>query len=369
MAHQKHPRLARRPLGHYAPVEFSLVGTTCARIDGLLGELRTDLRDRFNVLTVMGSHADDLPGKFTQMGTKRLHREPAVRTEFDDRMTGADLALVNGNHFPAARQIVFIDPAKAGTLERRREQLTDVAMIVLCPGQAGLPEWLQEHLARQEGARPPVRCEWQESKGRIGAYVTAAAEAVTPPLKALILAGGKSTRMGEDKASLVYGENGVTELERMTEMLEDLDLDVHLSVADAEDRPESSLPKLADRFPGMGAFGAILTAHLHDPTAAWLVLACDLPLLTSPSVVKLIENRDTRRVATALQRPGGPFPEPLVAIYEPRAYARLLQFLALGYACPRKMLINSDVRVIELADGTPLTNANTPEERSTILGR
>jgi molybdopterin-guanine dinucleotide biosynthesis protein A len=41
--------------------------------------------------------------------------------------------------------------------------------------------------------------------------------------------------------------------------------------------------------------------------------------------------------------------------------------LSMGYACPRKLLINSDVKVIDATDDRPFTNANTPEERERVL--
>ena len=55
------------------------------------------------------------------------------------------------------------------------------------------------------------------------------------------------------------------------------------------------------------------------------------------------------------------FVEPLITIYEPKAYPVLLQYLAQGYSCPRKMLINSDVEIIEVDDSL-IRNINTPEE-------
>ena len=55
------------------------------------------------------------------------------------------------------------------------------------------------------------------------------------------------------------------------------------------------------------------------------------------------------------------FVEPLITIYEPKAYPILLQYLAQGYSCPRKMLINSDVEIVEIDDAF-IRNINTPEE-------
>ncbi|MEZ4985561.1 MAG: hypothetical protein R2795_11085 [Saprospiraceae bacterium] len=40
----------------------------------------------------------------------------------------------------------------------------------------------------------------------------------------------------------------------------------------------------------------------------------------------------------------------------------MLEFLAQGYSCPRKVLINSDAQIVNPADTTWLRNINTPEE-------
>ena len=55
------------------------------------------------------------------------------------------------------------------------------------------------------------------------------------------------------------------------------------------------------------------------------------------------------------------FVEPLITIYEPKAYPILLSYLAQGYSCPRKVLINSEVEIIEVDDNL-IRNINTPEE-------
>jgi molybdopterin-guanine dinucleotide biosynthesis protein A len=79
-------------------------------------------------------------------------------------------------------------------------------------------------------------------------------------------------------------------------------------------------------------------------------------------VVKiLLERRNSAKVATAIKGKGKQFPEPLITIYEPKAYPVLLQYLAQGYSCPRKMLINSEVEIVEVDDDL-IRNINTPEE-------
>ncbi len=316
------------------------------------------------VLSVTGDHGTAREEPFFQHGSKQFSGGAQTWNAYDDRLMGRkfSLALVNGNHYPAARQIVFIDPNKAGTLERRRDQLTDVAAVVFCPGATELPAWLAAHLG--DGAR--VQCKLAEAGEVLLPLLKAAVAAAIPPLKALVLVGGKSSRMGSDKSQLKY-RTALTEAERMVQLCQHAGLATFLSVATPDRVPETSADGFfPDRFLGLGPLGAISTALLNDPEAAWLVLPCDLPLFTSETLLQLIEARQSGKVATALKVADKPFPEPLAAIYEPRAYPRLLQFLSLGYACPRKMLINSDVALLEIEDATPLTNANTPEEREAV---
>jgi molybdopterin-guanine dinucleotide biosynthesis protein A len=129
---------------------------------------------------------------------------------------------------------------------------------------------------------------------------------------------------------------------------------------------------LPDSFLGLGPYGGILSAFREDPNAAWLVIACDLPLLSEKSLRQLLAARNPSAMATAFQSPDNEFPEPLIAIWEPRAYPVLLDFLSRGYSCPRKVLINSDAHLVQATDAAELTNVNVPEEYEAIkaaLGR
>jgi molybdopterin-guanine dinucleotide biosynthesis protein A len=71
-------------------------------------------------------------------------------------------------------------------------------------------------------------------------------------------------------------------------------------------------------------------------------------------------------MATCFRIAGKPFPEPLITIYEPSAYMRFMEFLAMGYACPRKVLINTDVKIIDTPDADSFYNTNTPKDLAYI---
>ena len=65
------------------------------------------------------------------------------------------------------------------------------------------------------------------------------------------------------------------------------------------------------------------------------------------SLSQLVENRNVpQKFATSFKSPTLEFPEPLICIWEPRAYGRLLEFLSWGYSCPLKALINSDIELL-----------------------
>ena len=88
-----------------------------------------------------------------------------------------------------------------------------------------------------------------------------------------------------------------------------------------------------------------------------------MPYLDKETIAQLVRDRNTSKVATCFYNPETDFPEPLITIWEPRAYPILLDYLAQGYSCPRKVLINSDIEMIKMADPIKMKNANTPEER------
>ncbi len=359
----KHPPLARRQLGQYAACEFALLGTTCERIERLMADCLDALAPDGRVAGLTGDHQSPPHAWTAQAGSKQFFGPQSAWNSYDDKLWGAhyDLVLANGNHYPAQQQIVFVDPAKAGTLERRQQQLTDIAALVFCPGVVDIPSWLQAELAQY--GHPPI-LSWEEAQTALPLLFRSAMQARQAPLKALILIGGKSSRMGSDKAQLRY-RGGIAEADRLASACRSLGLEVFFSVAAAS--ASNYAPLIVDRFLDLGPMGAIASAFLHDPQSAWLVLACDLPLLEASHIDALINARDPSRYATAVRGAAQEFPEPLIAIYEPRAYARLLQFLSLGYSCPRKMLINTDVAQLVFTDESPLTNANTPGDREAVL--
>ncbi len=183
---------------------------------------------------------------------------------------------------------------------------------------------------------------------------------IPPSVKGLILAGGRSSRMGKDKGSLDY--HGKPQREYAADLLQNMGIETFISCRPDQLNTLNGYKGITDAFVDMGPVGGILSAFLFDPNAAWLVVACDLPLITTDFLKILLENRRPSALATAFKSPDNDFPEPLITLWEPKAYPEILQFLSQGVMCPRKVLINSDTHLLTPSVSAALLNANTPDD-------
>ncbi len=190
---------------------------------------------------------------------------------------------------------------------------------------------------------------------------------VNSNLFGLLLAGGQSRRMGRDKASLSY--DGRSQPERVAKLLKTQCQEVFVSLRVGQETPDGvrNLPIVLDSAERSGPMAGILSAFREKPSAAWLVVACDLPLIDSATLDNLVENRDPTHVATAYRSSSDSLPEPLFAIYEAHAVDILLDFESQGIFCPRKILISSKTHLLDPVNPRALENVNTPQDYEAIL--
>jgi molybdenum cofactor guanylyltransferase len=191
---------------------------------------------------------------------------------------------------------------------------------------------------------------------------TKATSSNAAPIYALVLAGGRSTRMQRDKAALTY--HGRTQLEWAVSLLQPHAQRVFVSVRpdQTSDPVRARFDQIVDTHENVGPIAGIMAAQAKHPHVAWLVLACDLPFLDNATLTHLIALRQPQRLATAYRSSHDGLPEPLCAIYEPASREALLAHVAKGKDCPRKFLINSDVQLIDEPNPHALDNVNTPDE-------
>lgn len=184
----------------------------------------------------------------------------------------------------------------------------------------------------------------------------------TEPIYGLVLAGGRSERMGQDKALLRI--NGETQLSRAVRLLESFVDRVFVSTrADQQEEPErNQYQQIVDQYENLGPVAGILSALEHHPDAGWLVLACDLPNVDEVTIRNLLGNRSGTHAFTAYKSNYDSLPEPLCAYYAPGSSSIIKSFVDKGLICPRKILIRSDTYLLDQKNPNALDNINTPDD-------
>ena len=353
--------------GRYHRNELGFVGAPCGTIMNLMNQLKYKLED-YSIGLMDADHGDKSPDLlynsiytdkigYHQISYNDNHIDYSLKRHFQF----CDLVFVNSNHFKADKQIVIVNAKKEDSLKRKLDRLTNVKAIVLDEGIEEPFDFLKSELNNYSGI--PIFKISEEAA--LASLVQELIEGDLPRLKGLLLYGGKSSRMGRDKGQIQY--HGIPHVDYLSDLLTKYCEEVFISVA--KDDSELNYPTIVDSFTGLGPFGGILSAFRKDPNFAYLTMPCDVPFVDDSLLGQLIENRDSSKVATCFHNEETGFPEPLITIWEPKAYPQLLHFLSQGYSCPRKVLINSDINEIMPDSQHSLFNANNPEEMKYAQGQ
>jgi molybdenum cofactor guanylyltransferase len=180
----------------------------------------------------------------------------------------------------------------------------------------------------------------------------------------IILAGGKSRRMGQDKAFLPFGKGML--IERVIEVIQQVTADVILITNTPEQYQRFDLPMFADVIPDAGSLGGIYTGLVSAKTPYSLCLACDMPFV-KPDFLRFL--CDTAAEADVVIPRNAEDFQPLCAVYSQACREPIRQRVAAGRLKITGFFDQVSVRVINselLARYDPhdvmFFNANTPEE-------
>jgi len=154
-------------------------------------------------------------------------------------------------------------------------------------------------------------------------------------ISGIILAGGKSIRLGHDKILEKVGNASL--LEQVISRLDSLTRDI--IIVTAEERtflPLAGHPKIritSDIIPGQGSLGGIYTGLVRSDTFYNLVVAADMPFLNEPLLKYMIEVADGFDFVLPRVRS---YYEPLHAIYSRNCIAPIEAIFQRG----RKVIID-----------------------------
>lgn len=168
-----------------------------------------------------------------------------------------------------------------------------------------------------------------------------------------VLAGGRSSRMGRDKARLPF---------RGGDLVGAVAGAVARAAGNVTLVGHAELTAIPDRYPGEGPLGGILTALHHTVTDWNLIVACDMPQVSDVFLGELLA-RAMRSPADVLlpQGPDG-LPQPLCAVYHRRVLPALKEHFARGVRQVTAALDGIAVERLAVAELSLFQNVNTPED-------
>ena len=182
----------------------------------------------------------------------------------------------------------------------------------------------------------------------------------------ILLAGGKSRRMGEDKRFLLVGEQ--TLLDRSLAALRSIFQTV--SVVIAQDSPllEADVPVFRDLVPDCGSLGGLYTGLKQAHTEYVFVAACDMPFLNPTVVRHMVSLKDRAdivmiRLEERLQPTHALYSRCCLPVIEEMLKARefKIQQLAARLALRTWLVAESELREID-HEGLSCINVNTPAD-------
>ncbi|MDO8462628.1 MAG: molybdenum cofactor guanylyltransferase, partial [Deltaproteobacteria bacterium] len=151
----------------------------------------------------------------------------------------------------------------------------------------------------------------------------------------IILAGGRSSRFGENKAFATF--HGIPLVDRVVNLLSPLFEELLLVTNRPEEFQKLRLPILVDRVPYQGPLGGIATALEVSRNDRIFVVACDMPILRSSTIQKVVgaagESHAVIPVHDGVR-------EYLMGLYSRKLLPRMLENLEAGKLSVAELLLS-----------------------------
>jgi molybdopterin-guanine dinucleotide biosynthesis protein A len=183
-------------------------------------------------------------------------------------------------------------------------------------------------------------------------------------IPAVIFAGGKSSRMGQDKALLPFA-NTTSLSQFQYQKLNKLFHTVYLSAK--ENKFDFSCQVIIDIYKESSPLVGIVSFFESVEAEAVFILSVDAPLVDEIIINKLYEvyRKNIQVSAVIAKSPNGL--EPLCGIYTRDILPLAKRYLNTNNHRLTQLLDNSHIKVVAFPNNKPFTNLNTPEEYKAIL--
>ncbi|AFA47634.1 molybdenum cofactor guanylyltransferase [Acetobacterium woodii] len=182
-------------------------------------------------------------------------------------------------------------------------------------------------------------------------------------LSFLILAGGKSSRMGVNKAELDF--NGQTFLETLITKAQKLGFtDIIIS---GYPHKTASITPVMDEFINRGPLGGLYSSFKVAKHPYCFVLCVDVPQLTEQVITSLIDYHFENKNELTLLRQNDRI-EPLIGIYPASSYQKIYPLIKNGSASVFRLIDQYDYSIFDINNNDQIAaNINTPEDYQHVL--
>jgi len=182
-------------------------------------------------------------------------------------------------------------------------------------------------------------------------------------ITAIILAGGKSSRMGTDKGFVIYKNKAFIQhiIEAITPLVDEI-----IIVSNNPDYDVFRLKRFDDIIENAGPLAGVYTGLHYTKTENNLVVSCDVPLINSETLSLLIDEINNESDVVQLESQGKTMP--LIATYKKQCATTFYTLLNEGERRLRVALNHLKVKTIPLdKDHEKFTkNINTPIDLSEV---
>lgn len=181
---------------------------------------------------------------------------------------------------------------------------------------------------------------------------------------AIILAGGKSSRMGRDK-SLLATDN-IPLIEKIAFQLADHFPEIIIGANDWKKYKFLHLPVVPDLEEGKGPLMGIYSTLLKSKHEVNFVVACDIPDLEMNYIKELIQEAQDHQIVVPVGSDGKL--EPLFAVYRKSILPEIKSLLDAGQRKVRLLFERTDAKYLPLPSaGNWYRNLNTMEDYQNYL--
>ena len=179
----------------------------------------------------------------------------------------------------------------------------------------------------------------------------------------IVLAGGKSTRMGSEKGLVTLGNSSFIEhvLSALKQCVDNI-----IIVSSNPTYDNFEVTRVEDIIVDAGPVGGLYTGLYHSKTKYNLVVSCDVPLITTSVLEVLIDQIDPKYDVIQLQSKGETLP--LIAVYKKTCADICLKCLDNGVSRLRDVVNHLNTKTIALPPeyDTHVQNINTLEHLNTV---